>query len=129
MLVFLDKTSRKTVQTTKTTAVAAYYGLECRTIFLVWKGPLGKAHSLVSGGHSAATQHLPKGCSRKMSPSFLHFNGAVCSNTLFSNTSALTNSRLFRANSTRKGSRTLLGSSFGGVLLEHTFCRHFGAFP
>ena len=36
----------------------------------------------------------------------LHFNGAVCSNTLFSNTSALTNSLLFRANSTCKGSRT-----------------------
>ena len=37
---------------------------------------------------------------------FLHFNGAVCSNTLFSNTSALSNSLLFSANSTCKGSRT-----------------------
>ena len=37
---------------------------------------------------------------------FLHFNGAVCSNTLFSNTSALTNSLLFRTSSTCKGSRT-----------------------
>ena len=38
--------------------------------------------------------------------SFLHFSGAVCSNTLFSNTSALSNSLLLSANSTRKGSRT-----------------------
>ena len=62
---------------------------------------------------------------------FLHFNGAVCSNTLFSNTSALTNSLLFRANSTfarfsnTSFGRTLLGSNFGGLLLEQTFCRHF----
>ena len=34
------------------------------------------------------------------------FNGAVCSNTLFSNTSVLTNSLSFRANSACKGSRT-----------------------
>ena len=44
----------------------------------------------------------------------LDFNGVVCSNTLFSNTSALTNSLLFRANSTRKGSRT-------PRLVEHFF--------
>ena len=25
--------------------------------------------------------------------------------------------------------RTLLGSNFGGLLLEQTFCRHFAAFP
>ena len=37
---------------------------------------------------------------------FLHFNGVVGSNTLFSNASALTNSLLFRANSTCKSSRT-----------------------
>ena len=37
---------------------------------------------------------------------FLHFNGVVCSNTPFLNTSALTSSQLFRANSTCKGSRT-----------------------
>ena len=36
---------------------------------------------------------------------FLHSNGVVCSNTLFSNTSALTNSLFFRANSICKGSR------------------------
>ena len=47
-----------------------------------------------------AAQYLPKGCSREMPPSFLHFN------TLFSNTSALTNSLLFWAKSTCKGSRT-----------------------
>ena len=51
-----------------------------------------------------AAQYLPKGCSRKMPLHFLHFNGDVCSNNLFSNTSALTNSVLFRANSTCKGS-------------------------
>ena len=37
---------------------------------------------------------------------FLHFNGAICSNTVFSNTSALPNSLLYRANSTCKSSRT-----------------------
>ena len=37
---------------------------------------------------------------------FLQFNGAICSNTLFSNTFALTSSLLFRADSTCKGSRT-----------------------
>ena len=41
-----------------------------------------------------------------MPPSFLHFNRGVCSNTLFSDTSALTSSLFFRANSTRKGSQT-----------------------
>ena len=46
-----------------------------------------------------AAQFLPKGCSRKMSPSFLNLNGIVCSNTLFSNTSALTSSLLFRGDS------------------------------
>ena len=40
---------------------------------------------------------------------FLQFNGVVCSNTLFSNTSALTNSLSFRANSTCK-------------VLEHLVC-------
>ena len=37
---------------------------------------------------------------------FINFNGVVCSNTLFPNTSALTNTLLFRANSTCKDSRT-----------------------
>ena len=46
-----------------------------------------------------AAQYLPKGCSRKLPPSFVHFNGAVCSNTHFF-------LDLFRANSTCKGSRT-----------------------
>ena len=46
---------------------------------------------------------------------FLHFNGAVCSNTLFSNTSALTSSPLFRANSTCKGSRTPRWSNTSGL--------------
>ena len=60
---------------------------------------------------------------------FLHFNGVVCSNTLFSNTSALTNSLLFRANSTRKILEHLVWSNTSGLLLEQTFCRHFAARP
>ena len=51
---------------------------------------------------------------------FLHFNGVVCSKTLFSNTSALTNSLLFRVNSTCKGSRT-------PRLLEHFWVPILGA--
>ena len=46
---------------------------------------------------------------------FLHFNGAVCSNALFSNTSALTSSLLFRGNSTRK-------------ILEHLVCSNTSGF-
>ena len=42
----------------------------------------------------------------KCSLNFLHLNGVICSNTLFSNTSALTDSLLFMVNSTCKGSRT-----------------------
>ena len=45
---------------------------------------------------------------------FLHFNGVVCSNTLFSNTSALTNSLLFMANSTRKILEHLVWSNTSG---------------
>ena len=45
-----------------------------------------------------------RGGSRKMPLHFLHFNGFVCSSTLFSNTSALTSSLLLRANSTCRGS-------------------------
>ena len=49
-----------------------------------------------------------------MPPSFLHFSGAICSNTLFSNTSALTKSLLFRANSTRKILEHLVWSNTSG---------------
>ena len=45
---------------------------------------------------------------------FLHFNGVVCSNTLFSNTSALTNSLLFMANSTCKILEHLFWSNTSG---------------
>ena len=62
-----------------------------------------------------AVQYLPNG-----SLNFLRFNGVVCSNTLFSNTSALTNSLLFMANSTRKGSRT-------PRLVEHFWAPILGA--
>ena len=51
---------------------------------------------------------------------FLPFNGAVCSNTLLSNTSALTLSRLFLANSTCRGSRT-------PRLVEHFWVPIWGA--
>ena len=45
---------------------------------------------------------------------FLHFSGAVCSNTLFSNASSLTNSLLFRANSTCKVLEHLVWSNTSG---------------
>ena len=45
---------------------------------------------------------------------FHHFNGVVCSNTLFSNTSALTNSLLFRANSTRRILEHIVWSNTSG---------------
>ena len=46
---------------------------------------------------------------------FLNLNGVVCSNTLFSNTSALTSSLLFWGNSTRK-------------ILEHLVCSNTSGF-
>ena len=64
----------------------------------------------------------------------LNLNGVVCSNTLFSNTSALTSSLLFWGEilharfSNTSFARTLPGSNFGGLLLEQTFCRHRAAF-
>ena len=58
--------------------------------------------SVYTTNFQEAAQYLPKGRSRRMPPSVLHFNGVVCSNTLFSKTSALTNSLLFRTNSTCK---------------------------
>ena len=61
-----------------------------------------------------AAQFLPKGCSRKMPPSFLNLNGGVCSNTLFSNTSALTSSLLFRGNPTCKILEHLVWSNTSG---------------
>ena len=77
-----------------------------------------------------AAQYLPKGCSRKMPPYLLLFNAAVCSNTLFSNTSVVTNSLSFRAYSTFKGSQPrrlvehfwvpILGASCSNILLLGT---------
>ena len=97
------------------------------------RGFRGKFHGSTSASQEAA-QFLPKGCSRKMPPSFLNLNGVVCSNTLFSNTSALTSSLLFRGNSTCKILEHLVwsntsGFQFWGLLLEQTFCRHCAAFP
>ena len=66
---------------------------------------------------------------------FLHFYGVVCLKALFSNTSALTNSLFFMANSACKGSRTprlvehFRVPNFGGLLLEQTICRQCVAFP
>ena len=45
---------------------------------------------------------------------FLNLNGVVCSNTLFSNTSALTSSLLFRGNSTCKILEHLVWSNTSG---------------
>ena len=85
---------------------------------------VSKTSPLLVGGSSLPKLRSPRGWHRaqepfrrphstyqkvvqgNLPPSFLHFIGAVGSNTLFSNTSALTNSLLFRANSTCKGSRT-----------------------
>ena len=61
-----------------------------------------------------AAQFLPKGCSRKCPFIFLNLNGAVCSNTLFSNTAALTSSLLFRATSTCKILEHLIWSNISG---------------
>ena len=65
----------------------------------------------------------------------LPLNGAVCSNTLFANTSFLDHLSVIlgkfcmqRFSNTSFG-RTLLGYNFGCLLLEQTFCRHFAAFP
>ena len=84
--------------------------------------------------YQEAVQFLPKGCSRKMPPSFLSLNGVVCSSTLFSNTSALTSSLLFRANSTCKILEHLVWSNtsgfrFWGPLARTDFLSHFAAFP
>ena len=54
------------------------------------------ASSLVRRPHSTYKKVVQGKCPLH----FLHFSGVVCSNTLFSNTSALTNSLLLRANST-----------------------------
>ena len=72
-------------------------------------GPLGNnRHSLTtqerktspkSGGRTVPTKRLFKENAPFI---FFIFNGVVCSNTLFSNTSALTNSLLFKENSTCK---------------------------
>ena len=67
-----------------------------------------------SAPYQEAAQFLPKGCSRKMPPSFLNLNGVVCSNTLFSNTSALTSSLLFWGNSTGKILEHLVWSNTSG---------------
>ena len=63
----------------------------------------------------------PKVVQGKCSLNNLHCNGAVCSNTPFSNTSALNSSLLFRATSTCKGSRT-------PCLFEHVWVPILGAF-
>ena len=67
--------------------------------------------------HRAHTNKLhsanPKRVQGKCPLHFVNFNGAVCLNTLFLNTKVLEH----------LVGRTLLGSNFGGLLLEHTFCR------
>ena len=73
------------------------------------------------GKNQEAPQYLQKGRSRKKPPSFLHFNGVVCSNTLFSNTSALTilsyaGQILHARFSNTSFARTLPGFQFCGPL-------------
>ena len=63
-----------------------------------------------SGGRTVPT----KGLFKEMPPSFLNLNGVVCSNTLFSNASALTSSLLFRGNSTCKILEHLVWSNTSG---------------
>ena len=70
------------------------------------------------GPSQKAAQYLPKEVVQGKCP--LHFNGIVCSKALFSNTSALTSSRLYRSNSTRKGSRR-------PRLVEHFWGSNLGA--
>ena len=85
---------------------------------------------LVRGPHSSYQTVVQGKCPFH----FVLLNGVVWSNTLFSNTSALTSSlysgeMLHARFSNTSFARTLLGSNFGGLLLEQTFCRHCAAFP
>ena len=54
---------------------------------------------------------------------FLYFNGVVCSNTLFSNTSSLTNSLFFRANSTCQILEHLVWSNTSGLQFRGPLAR------
>ena len=84
-------------------------------------GPLRREASLRHGPRNQeAAQHPPKGFSRKYPLHFVHFNGAICSNTLCSNTSVLTKYLSFRAVPTCKGSRT-------PPLVEHFWVPILGA--
>ena len=65
-----------------------------------------------SGGRTVPTKRVVQG---KCPLHFLNLNGVVCSNTLFSNTSALTSSLLFWGNSTCK-------------ILEHLVCSNTSGF-
>ena len=80
--------------------------------------------ALLQWGRGATTR--PRRCVRRPHSSykrvvqgkcplhFLNLNGVVCSNTLFSNTSALTSSLLFRGNSTGKILEHLVWSNTSG---------------
>ena len=57
-----------------------------------------------------------------MPPSFLNLNGVVCSNTLFSNNSALTSSLLFRGNSTCRILEHLIWSNTSGFQFLGASC-------
>ena len=66
---------------------------------------------------------------------FLHFNGVVCSNTLFSNTSALTSSLFLHGNFYTRTPRLVehfwaptLGASCSNKVSQH-FSQHCAAFP
>ena len=93
-------------------------------------------------GRPHSTKLEANGCSRKCPLHLVRFNGVVCSNTLFSNTSVSANSLSFRADSTFKGSRTphlverfwvpALGASFGNgqvslIFGVSNFCAFFAS--
>ena len=69
-----------------------------------------------------AAQYLQKVVQGKC-PLHFHSNGVVCSNTLFSNASALTNSLLSRANSTCKVLEQLVWSNTSGLQFRGPLAR------
>ena len=82
-----------------------------------------------------AAQYQAKGCSRKMPPSFCYFLMGSFARTLFLEHCCRDQFSVIQGNfctqmfSNTSFGRTFLGSNFGGLLLEQTFCRHFAAFP
>ena len=80
--------------------------------------------------HDSTYQKVVQGC-----PPLSSENGAVCSEPSFLEHFCLEHFSVFQGKfymqmfSNTSFGRTLLGSNFGGLLLEQMFCRHFAAFP